>query len=171
LLGRAYVRRKEEVAMRTIDRSTEGTCRVARAGEVVALDASASVREAAKVMAERRIGSVAVREAGKVVGLVTERDLVVSVLAHGGSAAAPVREAMRAGIPRVPADASEATCAALMRDHATRHLLVEDAGEVVGVVSMRDIIQAMLAEKQFVIEQLHTYIRGADEPGTLQMSA
>jgi CBS domain-containing protein len=71
---------------------------------------------------------------------------------------------MRAGIPRVRAGASEAECAALMRDHATRHLLVEEAGEVVGIVSMSDVIQAMLAEKQFVIEQLSTYIRGADEP-------
>jgi CBS domain-containing protein len=51
-----------------------------------------------------------------------------------------------------------------MRDHATRHLLVEDGGDVVGVVSMRDVIQGMLADKQFVIEQLNTYIRGADEP-------
>jgi CBS domain-containing protein len=47
-----------------------------------------------------------------------------------------------------------------MRDHATRHLLVEDQGQVVGVVSMRDIIQLMLDEKQFLIEQLHTYIQG-----------
>lgn len=150
--------------MRTIDRSTGAPSRIASAREVVALDGAAPVREAARIMAERRIGSVAVREAGKVVGLVTERDLVVSVLAHGGSASAPVREAMRAGIPRVRADAGEAACAALMRDHATRHLLVEDGGEVVGIVSMRDVIQAMLAEKQFVIEQLNTYIRGADEP-------
>jgi CBS domain-containing protein len=67
---------------------------------------------------------------------------------------------MRTGIPRVKADASEADCAALMRDHTTRHLLVEDKGQIVGVVSMRDIIQLMLDEKQFVIEQLQCYIQG-----------
>jgi CBS domain-containing protein len=66
---------------------------------------------------------------------------------------------MRASLPRVPSDASEAECAALMRDHTTRHLLVEEGGKVVGVVSMRDIIQLMLDEKQFVIEQLSDYIR------------
>jgi CBS domain-containing protein len=162
----------KEVAMRTRNRSTEASCPIVSGREVVALDGAAPVHEAARLMAEREIGSVAVREAGKLVGLVTERDLVVSVLAHGGSASRPLRDAMRPGIPRVGVDASGTACAALMRDHATRHLLVEDGGDVVGVVSMRDVIQGMLAEKQFVIEQLNTYIRGADEPAPrLQLSA
>ena len=71
-----------------------------------------------------------------------------------------MREAMRTGLPRVTADATEAECASLMRDHTTRHLLVEDRGQIVGIVSMRDIIQLMLDEKQFLIEQLQTYIEG-----------
>jgi CBS domain-containing protein len=128
--------------------------------EVVSLDAGSPIRDAARLMADRKIGSIGVREDGKLVGLVTERDLVVAVLAGGASANGPMREAMRSGIPRVKADATEADCAALMRDHTTRHLLVEDRGQVVGVVSMRDIIQLMLDEKQFLIEQLQTYIEG-----------
>ncbi len=128
--------------------------------DVVTLDAGAPIRDAARLMADRKIGSVAVREDGRLVGLVTERDLVFTVLARGGNASMPIREAMRSGMPRVAADASEAECAALMRDHATRHLLVEDAGQVAGVVSMRDIIQLMLDEKQFLIDQLQTYIDG-----------
>jgi CBS domain-containing protein len=128
--------------------------------EVVSLDAASPIRDAARLMADRRIGSIGVKEDGKLVGLVTERDLVLTVLARAGNLNGPMREAMRSGIPRVSADASEAECAALMRDHATRHLLVEDRGQVVGVVSMRDIIQLMLDEKQFVIEQLQTYIQG-----------
>ncbi len=128
--------------------------------DVVTLDAGAPIHDAARRMADRRIGSVAVREEGKLVGLVTERDLVLTVLARGGNANQPLREAMRPGIPRISADATEVECAAMMRDHTTRHLLVEDGGQVVGVVSMRDIIQLMLDEKQFLIEQLHTYIEG-----------
>jgi CBS domain-containing protein len=128
--------------------------------EVVSLEAGSPIRDAARLMADRKIGSVGVREDGKLVGLVTERDLVITVLAQAGNANAPMREAMRTGIPRVTADASEAEVAGLMRDHTTRHLLVEDRGQVVGVVSMRDIIQLMLDEKQFLIEQLHTYISG-----------
>jgi CBS domain-containing protein len=128
--------------------------------EVVSLDSASPIRDAARLMADRQIGSVGVKEDGKLVGLVTERDLVVSVLARAGNANAPIREAMRGGIPRVKADATEVECAAVMRDHTTRHLLVEDRGQIVGVVSMRDIIQLMLDEKQFVIEQLQTYIEG-----------
>jgi CBS domain-containing protein len=128
--------------------------------EVVSLDGAAPIRDAARLMADRKIGSVGVKEDDRLVGLVTERDLVVTVLARAGNANGPIREAMRSGIPRVKADATEADCATIMRDHATRHLLVEDRGQIVGVVSMRDIIQLMLDEKQFVIEQLQTYIEG-----------
>ncbi len=128
--------------------------------EVVALEATAPVREAARLMAERGIGSVAVREAGKLVGLVTERDLVLGLCARGGDPGVPIREVMRAGVPRVQASASEAEVAALMRDHLTRHLLVEEEGRIVGVISMRDLIQLMLDEKEFVITQLQTYIEG-----------
>jgi CBS domain-containing protein len=128
--------------------------------DVVTLDGGSPIRDAARLMADRKIGSVAVRDEGKVVGLVTERDLVITVLARDGNASAPIREAMRPSMPRVSADATEAECSALMRDNTTRHLLVEDGGRIVGVVSMRDIIQLMLDEKQFLIDQLHTYIGG-----------
>lgn len=134
--------------------------RIGAAREVVALDAGTPMTDAARLMAERKIGSVAVREQGELVGLVTERDLVVSVLAGGGNGSRPMREAMRPGMPRVGADASEADCAALMRHHSTSHLLVEDRGRVVGVISMTDIIQSMLDEKDFVIDQLNTFISG-----------
>ncbi len=128
--------------------------------DVVALDGATPIRQAAQLMAERRIGSIGVKGAEGIVGLVTERDLVMTVLARGGDGSLPIREAMRTGIPHVPASASELDCAALMRDHYTRHLLVEEDGRVTGVVSMRDIIQLMLDEKQFVIEQLQDYITG-----------
>ena len=128
--------------------------------EVVALEAIAPVREAARLMAEKRIGSVAVREGARLVGLVTERDLVLGLCARGGDPGLPIREVMRAGVPRVSATASEAEVAVLMRDHQTRHLLVEDAGEVVGVISMRDLIQLMLDEKEHMISQLQAYIEG-----------
>jgi len=128
--------------------------------EMVALEAASPVREAARLMAERRIGSVAVREGVRLVGLVTERDLVLGLCARGGDPGLPTREVMRAGVPRVSTSASEAEVATLMRDHQTRHLLVEEDGEVVGIISMRDLIQLMLEEKEYVISQLHTYIEG-----------
>jgi len=125
--------------------------------DIATLDANAPCRDAARLMADRKIGSVAVQVDGHIIGLCTERDLVVTVLARGGDGTQPVKEAMRK-LPRVEPTSSETECAELMKKHFTRHLLVEEMGEVIGVVSMRDLIQVMLDEKQFVIEQLNEYI-------------
>jgi CBS domain-containing protein len=128
--------------------------------EVVALDSATPCRDAAKIMAERKIGAVAVREGGKIVGIVTERDLVTRVLARGDSGAMPIGEAMRTDMPSLKQGSSEKECSDLMRDNYTRHLLVESDGKVVGIISMRDVIRLMLDEKQFLIEQLQVYIDG-----------
>ncbi|WP_242395565.1 CBS domain-containing protein [Anaeromyxobacter oryzisoli] len=127
--------------------------------DVVALDGAAPILDAARLMAERKIGSIAVKDGDRIVGLVTERDLVSTVLARDGSCRQPIREAMRV-LPRISPSASEVETAAMMRDNATRHLIVEEQGEVLGIVSMRDIIQLMLDEKEFLIDQLQTYIGG-----------
>jgi len=128
--------------------------------QIVALDAPTACREAAKVMRDKKIGAIAVREGGKIVGIVTERDLVARVLALGDNGAMPIGEAMRTDLPRVPIHGSELETTELMRTHYTRHLLVEEKGNVVGIISMRDVIQLMLDDKQFLIEQLQTYIDG-----------
>jgi CBS domain-containing protein len=128
--------------------------------QVVALDATTPCREAAKVMRDKKIGAVAVKEGGRVVGIVTERDMVARVLAAGDTGVMPIGEAMRTDLPRIPPDASELETTELMRTQYTRHLLVETQGTVVGIISMRDVIQLMLDDKQFLIEQLQTYIDG-----------
>lgn len=128
--------------------------------QIVALDAITPCREAAKVMRDKKIGAIAVREGGRIVGIVTERDMVARVMASGDSGAMPIGEAMRTDLPRVATGASELETTELMRTHYTRHLLVEDKGEVTGIISMRDVIQLMLDDKQFLIEQLQTYIDG-----------
>jgi CBS domain-containing protein len=129
------------------------------ARKVITLAADVPCREAARLMVERKIGSIGIRQDGRLTSLVTERDLVAAVVASGGDGSLAVGEAARA-LPRVTPEATEAECAELMRAHTTRHLLVEEGGEVVGLISMRDIIALMLDEKQFVIEQLNTYISG-----------
>ncbi len=128
--------------------------------EVLVLDDSTSCTEAARLMADRKVGSVAVRRGGKLVGLVSERDLVGRVLARGASPSLSIGEAMRTDLPVVRADADEWEVADLMKGHFTRHLLVSEGGEIRGVISMRDVIQLMLDEKQFLIDQLQTYIDG-----------
>jgi CBS domain-containing protein len=128
--------------------------------DILVLDDSATCADAARLMAEHKVGSVAVRRGGRLVGLVTERDLVGRVLARSASAALPVGDAMRTDLPNVSPHTSERECAELMKTYFTRHLLVEEQGEVRGVISMRDVIQLMLDEKQYLIDQLHTYIDG-----------
>src|SRR5262249_15141395 len=128
--------------------------------EVLSLDAEAKCKEAARLMADKRIGAVAVRQGGRFVGLVTERDLVYNVLAGGGLCDHPISQAMRRDLPLIAPDCSETECADLMRVHFTRHLLVADEGTVVGIISMRDLVQLMLDEKQWLIDELQIYISG-----------
>ena len=128
--------------------------------ELVSLDASTPCREAARLMAEKKIGAVGVNRGRKTIGLVTERDLVVKLLALGLSCEVPIAEVMRHDLPSIGPDATELECSDLMREHYTRHLLVEKSSEVVGIISMRDVIRLMLDEKQFLIDQLEVYISG-----------
>ncbi|GEJ59328.1 CBS domain-containing protein [Anaeromyxobacter diazotrophicus] len=132
--------------------------------DLVALEGGASCAEAARLMSERGIGAIAVRDGGRVVGVVTERDLVARVLAEGLRPELPIRQAMRTDVPLVTPSTTELDCTALMRDHTTRHLLVAERGEVVGIISMRDVIRLMLDEKEWLIGQLHTFIDGRDFP-------
>jgi CBS domain-containing protein len=128
--------------------------------DVVGLEAEAPCKDAAALMAQRQIGAVAVKQGGKVVGLITERDLVTRILSRGLDCTTPIVEAMRRDVPNISPEVNEVECASLMKDHATRHLLVTDRNEVVGLISMRDVMQMMLADKQFLIEQMQSYIQG-----------
>jgi CBS domain-containing protein len=127
---------------------------------VIGLEAEAHCREAAELMAKHRIGAVAVRQDKRVVGLVTERDLATRVMARGLGSDSPIGEAMRRDVPTISDALTDVDCANRMKEHETRHLLVEHDGETVGIISMRDVIQMMLEDKQFLIEQMQSYIQG-----------
>jgi CBS domain-containing protein len=126
--------------------------------ELIAIESTAPCRDAARLMLERRIGAVAVRDRGKVIGLITERDLVACTIETQSQRDQPALKWMRRNLPTVKPSASELDCSVLMRDNATRHLLVEDGGKIVGIISMRDVIRLMLDEKQYLIDQLQSYI-------------
>jgi CBS domain-containing protein len=127
--------------------------------DVVALDGSASMRAAALLMDEKKIGSVGVLERGALVGIVTEGDLVSAALVRGVPPESPIRDAMRP-IPVVDAGISVEGCQAVMRDNRTRHLLVEDNGAVVGIITIRHILRLMLEEQRWAARQLEEYITG-----------
>ncbi len=127
---------------------------------VIGLDGNAPCSEAATLMAKHRLGAVAVRQDNRVVGLVTERDLATRVMARGLGNDTPIAEAMRRDLPAITNSITEVECATRMKEHETRHLLVEEDGQPVGIISMRDVIQMMLEDKQFLIEQMQGYIQG-----------
>ncbi len=128
--------------------------------EVVSLDESASCAEAARLMSERGIGSVGVRRGTALVGLVTERDLVGSVLGRLDAAGTRLGDVVRPDLPAVAVEATDAECAQLMRQRRTRHLAVKEGEAIVGVVSLLDLVELVLEEKQWDIDQLQTYIGG-----------
>jgi signal-transduction protein with cAMP-binding, CBS, and nucleotidyltransferase domain len=99
-----------------------------------------------------------------VVGLVTERDLLAA-FARG---LATLAEAMPADPPAVSPQATDGECAQLMRSRHTRHLLVKDRGVIVGMISMLDLVDLVVEEKQSEVEQLESYIRGGRALGLSQ---
>ncbi len=127
---------------------------------VVSLDSTATCADAARTMAEHGIGSVGVRHQGRLVGLFTERDLLAAMV-RGLDAA---RTALVRAMPERPAMispcATEREAAELMRFHHTRHLAVVEGGEIVGVLSLLDLVALVDQDKQWSIDQLECYIRG-----------
>ncbi len=128
--------------------------------EVVSLERTASCAEAARTMATAGIGSVGVTVGGTLVGLVTERDIVLHLASGKDTFATPLGEIVRPDQPAVSPCATDVECAALMRACRTRHLLVKDGSEVVGVISMLDLADLVVEEKESRIDQLESYIGG-----------
>jgi signal-transduction protein with cAMP-binding, CBS, and nucleotidyltransferase domain len=129
-------------------------------GYTIVIVLLAAIRELARVMADRRIGSVGVRRDGKIVGLVTERDVVYRGLTAGDPAKVTLGEIARTDLPSVAAGTEDREVADVMRRNFTRHVLVKDGSSVIGVVSMLDVLQLMLDEKEWLMTQMNQYIKG-----------
>lgn len=122
---------------------------------------TASVFEAIARLAEKNIGALPVVDAGQTVGLFSERAYTRRVeLAGRASRQTPVAEVMDAPVLYVRPEHSAEECMALMTEKRLRHLVVIDAGELVGLISIGDVVKATISEQHFVIEQLEHYIAG-----------
>ncbi len=126
---------------------------------VVLLDENKTAYEAAALMSEKRIGSVVVTRASRVVGLFTERDLMRQVIGERRDPGeSRIRDVMRTDFARVtPRDEGE-YCIELMKRHQCRHLLVYDGDAFVGIISLRDLLLLVLEEKEELIRQLTKYV-------------
>jgi CBS domain-containing protein len=120
-----------------------------------------TVLHALGVMAEHDIGGVVVLDGDKLVGILTERDYARRVILLGrASRDVPVAEIMTSHVCCVSPDRTVEECMALMTDKRHRHLPVLDHKKVIGVISIGDVVKAMIAEKEFEIAQLNGYISG-----------
>src|SRR5262245_4245036 len=89
--------------------------------QLIAIDGTAPCRDAARLMLERRIGAVAVRDRGKVVGLISERDMLACTLERQSANDQPIMKFVKRSLPKVKPTTSDFECSRLMRDHNSRH--------------------------------------------------
>jgi CBS domain-containing protein len=118
------------------------------------------VLEAIRLMAEHHVGALLVMQGPELAGIVSERDYARKVILLGRSSSdTPVWQIMSTPVITVTPDATVDECMRTMTTHRIRHLPVLQAGLVVGVVSIGDLVKAMIEEQQRTIEYLESYIR------------
>ncbi|MGI9665816.1 MAG: CBS domain-containing protein [Acidimicrobiia bacterium] len=118
-----------------------------------------SVYEALELMADKNVGALVVILAGDLVGIMSERDYARKVvLVDRISRETPVSEIMTRDPVTVDPATTVAECMTLMTDNRFRHLPVVDNGQMVGVISIGDVVREVIEEQEFLIGQLESYI-------------
>jgi CBS domain-containing protein len=127
--------------------------------EVLRIDAGASALDAVKRMVEANIGSLLVTREGEVTGIITERDYLRRVALEGPTdEEATVEEIMSSPLIVVTPETAIDECMALMTDRRIRHVPVVEGGEVVGIVSIGDVVKFKSKQQSFQIQYLTDYI-------------
>ncbi len=121
----------------------------------------ATVYEALQKMAEEGIGALVILEAGELAGIVSERDYARKVILTGRhSRETPVRDIMTENVICVSSDLRVDASLSIMTKKCVRHLVVRDDGKISGLISIGDVVKAIIDDQQFTIEQLEHYISG-----------
>ncbi len=140
--------------MRTVRQLLE-----AKPAEIIAIGPDAPVIDAIRLMAERQIGALLVMEGARLAGILSERDYARKVVLQGRSSKdTPVRAIMTPQVVTVACADSIDHCMQLVTDRRIRHLPVVDSGEVVGVLSIGDLVKAVIEMQRQDIDQLQRYI-------------
>jgi CBS domain-containing protein len=131
----------------------------AKGGAIHSVSPDARVFDALKLMAEKEIGALMVTSGGALVGIMSERDYARKVILHGKSSHdIPVRDIMTSHVVTVTPGQTVDQCMALMTSKRIRHLPVTDAGRLVGLVSIGDLVKEVIADQEQTIRQLESYI-------------
>ena len=125
---------------------------------VLEISADASVLEAVQEMVENNVGALLVKDAGEVVGIVTERDYLRRVTLEGRTEEAPVSAIMSSPLVIATLETTIDECMALMTDRRIRHVPVVADGNVVGLVSIGDLVKFKSKLQTFEIQFLNDYI-------------
>ncbi len=129
--------------------------------DVLSIAPSSSVLDAIKLMAEKGIGALVVMDGDSLVGIVTERDYARKVILKGRSSIeTPVRDIMSADVLTTTADQTVDSCMNMMTQKHIRHLPVVEGEQLAGLVSIGDLVKAVIADQREEIEQLEHYISG-----------
>jgi CBS domain-containing protein len=130
-----------------------------KGGAIHAIEPDKPVLEAIRLMADKYIGALLVMKGSQLLGIVSERDYARKVILKGRSSAeTPVREIMSASVLTVAPGDSVNHCMKLMTDRRVRHLPVVDAGRVLGVVSIGDLVKAVIEDQAQELEHMQRYI-------------
>ncbi len=133
----------------------------AKGREVWTIGPEASVYDALALMADKEIGALVVTQGSKVLGLLSERDYARSVALRGRkSKETAVREIMTTKVPCVGPDQTVQDCMSIMTEMRVRHLPVLDGETLYGIVSIGDLVKAIIEEQEVLIEHLVRYING-----------
>ena len=128
---------------------------------VYAIGPNASVFDAVKMMADKGIGALLVMDGDAIAGMITERDYARKTILMGRSSKeTQVTDIMTGKVLFVRPDQTSEECMALMTENRVRHLPILDAGKLVGLISIGDLVKDIISDQRFVIEQLEHYIRG-----------
>ena len=120
-----------------------------------------SVFEAIKILAEKGVGALMVMDKGKLVGILSERDYTRKIALLGkNSKETSVRDIMTSNVLVVTPQTRTRQCMAIMSEKNIRHLPVVDGNTVVGMLSIRDLMNDIIADHEFTISQLESYIKG-----------
>jgi len=130
-----------------------------KGSQVWSVSPDATVYDALQLMAERNVGAVLVVSDRSLAGILSERDYARQVVLKGkASRETPVREIMTTRLVCIAPERTIEDCMALMTENRIRHLPVMQGEALVGLLSIGDVVKAVISEKQFLIEQLEGYI-------------
>ena len=128
---------------------------------IISVKADDSVLDAVRLMAEKNIGAVVVLGDGHLLGILSERDYARKVIVKGrASDSTPVADIMSADVLTVSDAETVNSCMELMTERKIRHLPVVEDGVVTSMISIGDLVKAIIADQQEEIEQLEHYISG-----------